>query len=406
MTPIHVIGLGLGPEDLPDKTLAVLESAQVIAGGLRQLDCFSYHAGRRIPLKGNLSDWLDQVERAAVDQTVAVLASGDPGFYGVASQVVDRVGADKVTIHPNVSSLQAAFARLKEPWNDATVISLHGRDERVLFGSLNKPEKIAVFTDPVNSPARIARLLLSRGQNHWRMSVLEDLGTEHERVSAYSLEDAARETFSPLNIVVLKRWKWPEVPRLGAPEQWYRHEAGLITKSEIRAVALAKLEIQDGQALWDLGAGCGSVGIEASLLNPNGRIVAVERDPQRIRHIEENRARFGVAILEIVQADLPEGMDDLPEPDRVFIGGGGKALKHIILKTIRRLKPDGVLVAAVARLESLHDATDVLRQCGFRTDISHLHVNRSYPLGGGTFMKPLNPVWLIRATRTKEGERH
>ncbi len=403
MMTVHVVGLGLGPNDLSPKLLAVVESAGALAGGTRHLDFFPRHTGIRIPLTGKLSDWLDRVERAAAERTVAVLASGDPGFHGIAARIVERLGADDVVVHPNVSSVQAAFARLKEPWHDAVLVSLHGHDEQFLLGSLYRTDKIAVLTDPSHTPARIAQLLLDRGQNYWRMWVLEDLGTDRERVGSYTLEDAAAASFSPLNVVVLKREKHPEALWLGTPEERFAHEAGLITKSEIRPSIIAALNIRDGQVMWDLGAGCGSVGIEASLINPTGRIVAVERSTERIRHIEENRARFGVANLEIVRAELPEGMGALPAPDRIFIGGGGRNLSDILRRAAKRLPPGGVIVTAAVRLESVHDAQSTLLECGFAVDLIHLHVDKSNPLGGGLYMKPLNPVWIVRGTQTEKG---
>lgn len=403
MIPIQVIGLGMGVDDLSPKALRLIEKAQVLAGGRRLLDLFPRHLGQRLLMEGRLESWLDELARLAQDQRVAVLASGDPGFFGIAQRLLRRLGPEALVIHPNVTTLQAAFARLREPWQEAGVVSLHGRGWAALPPALAGRERVAVLTDPQNTPAAIARLLLARGQDCWRMWVLEDLGGPGERVGQYSLEQAAGAKFSPLNLVVLGRLAWPAPLRLGLPEDAYEHQAGLITKAEVRAVALAKLELGPGLTLWDLGAGCGSLGLEASLLLAGGSMVAVERDPRRVAMIEANRRRFGVANLEVVRADLPQGLADLPDPHRVFIGGGGPALGDIIKTALGRLAPGGVLVAAAVRLEALEMARAALAQGGLEVEVTQVQVSRAAPLGGGSFLKALNPVWLVKGRRQVPG---
>ncbi len=403
MIPIQVIGLGMGLDDLPAKGLRLVQEAQVLAGGRRLLDLFPQHLGQRLPLEGSLEPWLDQLGRLAREQRVVVLASGDPGFFGIAQRLAERLGPEALVIHPNVTSVQAAFARLKEPWHQAGVVSLHGRGLEDLAPALAGRQRVAVFTDPRNTPAALARLLLERGQEHWRLCVLEDLGAPAERMGEYSLEQAAAAQFSPLNLVVLKRQAWPQRLGLGLAEEAYEHQAGLITKAEVRVVALAKLELRSGLTLWDLGAGCGSLGLEASLLLPGGRIVAVERDPARVAMIAANRRRFGVANLEIVRAELPRGLEDLPAPDRVFIGGGGADLGDIMSAARRRLAPGGVMVVAAVRLEALETARRVMTQEGLNPQVTQVQVSRDAPLGGGGFLKALNPVWLIKGARSAPG---
>lgn len=403
MIPIQVVGMGMGLDDLPARSLRLVQEAQVLAGGRRLLELFPRHPGQRLLLEGRLESWLDQLERLAQEQRVAVLASGDPGFFGIAQRLTERLGPEALVIHPNVTTVQAAFARLKEPWHEAGVVSLHGRGLEDLLPALAGRERLAVFTDPRNTPAALASLLLRRGQEDWRLCVLEDLGGPDERLEEYSLAQAAAARFSPLNLVVLKRQAWPRRLSLGLAEEAYEHQAGLITKAEVRVVALAKLDLGPGLTLWDLGAGCGSLGLEASLLLPGGRIVAVEREPRRVEMIAANRRRFGVANLEIVQAQLPRGLEDLPTPDRVFIGGGGAELGSIIGAARGRLSPGGVMVVAAVRLEALETARRVMSLEGLDLEVTQVQVSRGAALGGGTFLKALNPVWLIKGACTAPG---
>ncbi len=399
MQPIHVIGLGLGREWLVPAAARLIDRAEVLAGGRRLIDLFPDHPGRRLPLAGPLDPWLDEVAAASETSRVVVLTSGDPGFYGVAARLAERVGRDRLVIQPNVPVAAAAFARLGLAWDDAVVASLHGRDEEALFAALDGVAKAAVYTDPANSPGKIARLLLERGQTDWRMSVLENLGGRDERIWQGGLAEAAETGFGPLNVVVLIRQGRAERPRLGAPEEAYQRQGGLVTKAEVRAVALAKLELGPGQTVWDLGAGCGSVGLEASLLTPGGKIIAVEARPERAADIEANRARYQVGRLEVVRAELPGCLAELPRPDRIFIGGGGEALAAIIEAAWSRLDDGGVMVAAAVRLAALKTAQDGLERLAGRVEVTQVQIARSAELAGDRYLKSLNPVWLIKGVK-------
>ncbi len=406
MKVVEVVGLGLGPADVTPRLRAVIDKARVLAGGARLLDWFPDHPARRLVLGGGLDAWLDQVA-SVVEEGVVVLASGDPGFFGIGARLVKRLGPKRVVIHPNLTAMQAAFARLKLPWQAAALVSLHGRPEGAwldLWAALYRHDLVGVYTDPVRGPALLARALLARGQEFWRLAVLEDLGGENERVGWFSLEEAARGEFSPLNLVVLERVARPEPLRLGLAEEAYQHQGDMITKTEVRAAALAKLALGPGQTVWDLGAGCGSVGLEATLLTPGGRVVAVEQKPERVRQIEANRARYGAASLEVVAGRMPGCLADLPDPDRVFVGGGGYCLGPILEEAARRLPAGGVVVAGLVKLESLEVARRTMLGQGLAVEETLLQLSRGAPLAGGVRMKGLNPVWLICGQKPAGGQ--
>lgn len=390
---IHLVGMGLGLDYITPAIARLIASADVLAGSPRWLDLYPDHSGRRLPLAGTLSDWLEKVTVAAVNERVVILASGDPNFFGIADRLVKRVGQENVRIYPNVTVIQAAFARLKESWAGIKVISLHGRSEDILFQAISNTDRLAVYTDPVNTPARIAELLIGRGQNGWRMCVLEDLGSPDSRISFSRLSDMIGKEFSPLNLVVLWKKEATSPLTLGTPEEDFIHEAGLITKTEVRAVALAKLSLGPNQTLWDLGAGCGSVGLAASLLMPGGRIIAVERVPERIAMIKANQARFGVAGLSVVQGEMPQVLTTLPAPDRVFIGGGGPILSEIVYYSAQRLSAGGVIVVNAVKLDSLESARDAMWDLAL--DTTQVQISRETQIGDGYYLKAHNPVWLV-----------
>jgi precorrin-6Y C5,15-methyltransferase (decarboxylating) len=400
---VQVIGLGLGPQDITPRMAEVIEQAEVLAGGKRLLDWMPHHPGIRLELAGGLNAWLNEVADLAEDKSVAVLASGDPGFFGVAKALVERLGSDQVSVLPNVSAMQAAFARLNLPWGNASHVSLHAEDANAwsrLWQAMTQAELVSVYTRPGMGPAEISAELRQRGQDNWRMHVLENLGAGDERMGCYMPQDAAGRSFSPLSVVLLERTAQASPPILGASEDDYQHEHGLITKAEIRAVALAKLELGPGMTLWDIGAGSGSLGIEASLLIPGGRVVALEQKPQRVRLIKDNRRKFGVGMLEIVQGKAPAALSDLPAPHRVFIGGGGRDLDAIIQAAVDRLRAGGIIVASAILLESLQAAGKALQKAGLLVDHSLIQVSRNGDVAGQTMMKALNPVWLIRGRKT------
>jgi precorrin-6Y C5,15-methyltransferase (decarboxylating) len=303
-----------------------------------------------------------------------------------------------------VSSVAAAFARIKEPWGGIRVFSLHGRrNEDELLRALAAEGNAAVLTDPEHSPAWLARLISTRTAGGFRMAVIEALGSDSERLGWYSLAQAATRQFADPNIVILKRGLEPTGTRrplrLGAPDEWFEHQQGLITKSEVRAVTLAKLRLGSGQVLWDLGAGSGSVAIEASLFIGKGRMVAVEKSPQRIEQIKANARRFNVRRLSVVQAELPEGLKGLPQPDRVFIGGGGRDLKGIITAAARHLGPDGLMVVNTVILQNANEAVTTLQKLGFATELVQVQIHRSQPMPYGERLEALNPVWIITGSR-------
>ena len=232
-------------------------------------------------------------------QKIVVLASGDPLFYGIGARMAGALGARRVRIYPNISSVAAAFARIKEPWNDAAIISLHGRkNDDKLFSALESENKIAVFTDPKKNPAWLAARLIEKEFLNFKMCVLEALGSDSERFDWYPLPKAAKMKFAEPNMVVLKRSplkiKSTHQIHLGAPDNWYDHPGGLITKSEIRAITLSKLRLAPHHTLWDLGAGSGSISIEASLFIKKGKILQSKktRIESKISKITANDSRY------------------------------------------------------------------------------------------------------------------
>ncbi len=407
MKPVVIIGMGLSRRDLTEEHLGLISRADILIGGKRHLEAFDGVQTEKKTITKHLTDLIGYIRDRMARQNVVVLASGDPLFYGIGSLLIDGLGPENVVIYPNITAVGGAFARIKEPWQDAAVVSLHGRDqETVMLNALDRHDKIAVFTDPSRSPAWVAQQLIENNRKEFRMCVLETLGSSSERIAWYSPDQAVSETFNDPNLVVLKRWDAdnrsgsPFLPvRLGAPEETYAHTRGLITKAEVRAVTISKLRLNTEHIFWDLGAGSGAVSIEASVIVKRGKIIAVEKNPERVEQIKKNRDRFGVENLSVVEADLPECLEGLPRPDRVFIGGGGKGLETIIRAASDHISPKGVIVVNTVLLENVAVARNTLKRLDYLTGAVQIQINRSHPMPWGERLEAQNPVWIVTGER-------
>ncbi len=404
MIPVTVIGMGLSPGDLTAEHLRRIAEAEVLVGGKRHMAFFPETGAERREIGADIPGVIAFIQARMDRKQVVVLASGDPLFFGIGATLVKALGPDRVRILPNITALSAAFARVGIPWSEARLISLHGRhDDDALLAALAENHTIGLLTDPVHSPAWLAGFMVARGFTHFEMCVAEALGAEDEAAAWVPLAEAAARRFRSPNVVILRRTS-PErtEPRPplhpGMPEAAFAHERGLITKPEVRAVTLAKLRLfRPDLVLWDLGAGSGSVSVEAGLFIRTGRIVAVERDPRRVAHIRANRERYGIERMEIVQRSLPEGLEDLPAPDRVFIGGGGKELPRIIAAAGARLRAGGVMVVNTVLLQNIDAALAAFGELGFEAEVVQVQISVGRKMPWGDRLAPLNPVWILTA---------
>jgi len=341
--PVSIIGMGLSPKDLTQEYFGLIRHADILVGGKRLLDFFTDSPAHKKEITKDIKGIIEYIKNRMQKNNIVVLASGDPLFFGIGSLLITSLGRENVLIYPNISSVAAAFSRLKIPWHDAHIISLHGRNRtRALLPILAKKNKVAVFTDP-----KITKI--------------------------YS----------------------------GMPEYLFDHQEGLITKAEIRAVTLSKLRLMPDHIMWDLGAGSGSISIEASIFIRLGRIFAIEKNPDRIIQIENNRKRFNVKNLEIIQSELPDDLDNLPAPDRIFIGGGGKDLEKIIRGCSVYLKQDGLIVINTILISNIEVAMSTLKSQGFITDIVQIQIGRGQEMPWGKRLDAENPVWIISGEKRK-----
>ncbi len=407
---LALIGLGMERGNLGLGALRWIERAEVLAGGRRLIGWFPEHRADRLVLEGPLDAAVARLKEVSETRRTVVLASGDPLFFGIGRRLVKAVGKERLFVFPNVTSVQYLFSRLGKPWEDVKVVSLHGRNplpgSTSWLAAVHRFPMVAFLTDPSHTPAWIASEMVAAGCTRHTLIVGEDLGLSTERIEGFSPVEAAGRTFSALNVVVAcaveKRAgdAGEETCRgavLGLPESAFRHEAGLITKTEIRAVVLAHLRLEPGNVLWDLGAGSGSVSIEAARLAPLRQVIAVEKNPDRYEDLIRNIREFHCHEVQPVCGCAAEAVEGAPDPDRVFIGGSGGELLEILEKTAARLKPGGRVVQTAVTLDTLDLARSFWQGRRFDVTLVQLQVSRSVPIGKALRLEALNPVFIIVA---------
>ncbi len=420
----RIIGvLDDGPASLSAAALGHIQQADLIIGGGRTLelfaDHFAPHAERR-DLTGKLAqvpDWIRQ--KQAEGRRVAVLATGDPLCHGIGGYLQSRLCIEACEIIPNVSTVQLACARLGLPWQDLKICSVHTRDtgewhaaagpEHGLYSLLRqirRHDRLAVFTSPANSPDRIARLLLSVGlDQHFQLAVAERLQQSGERLAILDAADAAHQHFAEPNLLLMWRQRASRSPvQFGLADSEFAQrtpEKGLITKREVRAVSLARLQLRSNSIVWDIGAGSGAVGLEAARLAPEGHVYAVEKNSDDVALASVNRQQLEVDNYTLLHAKAPAGLDQWPPPDAVFIGGSGGELPALIRLCLQRLAAGGWLVMNFVTLENLATAVATLRDCGVSWDVTQLQAARSKPLLDMHRLAAENPVWIVSAQATE-----
>jgi precorrin-6B C5,15-methyltransferase / cobalt-precorrin-6B C5,C15-methyltransferase len=409
--PLVVVGIGHhGPAGLSPEARAHIEAARVLAGGRRHLNCFPSWSGEKVALGDNVAAFVGVIQERYPREKTVVLASGDPLFYGIGRALLEAVPRQDLVFLPQVSSVQLAFARIKETWHDARIISLHGRPAGALVEAVaTRESKIAVLTDAHNHPAAIAELLRRLGAaEEYTLWVCENLGGSDERVSRYEPAGLREERFSPLNVVILLREARVadggvlNVPLLGIPETALLHHAGprgMISRREVRLLALCYLELRPGDVLWDVGAGSGSVSLEAARLSARLEVFAVEREAAAFSRLATNVARLGAGRVHALYAEAPEGLAELPDPDAVFIGGSGGRLAEILRAAVVRLKPGGRIVLNCITLESLCQSWERLRELKLVPEATSVQLAHSRPLGRLHSLKPENMIFVLRAKK-------
>ncbi|MGW4203305.1 precorrin-6y C5,15-methyltransferase (decarboxylating) subunit CbiE [Streptomyces sp. NPDC004726] len=423
---ITVIGTGTGGP-LSVRDAAALESATLVVGARRHLAAAPVPTAAEQMVLGPLAPALDRIEEAVGGgggrgegvgegvgigigigeaNGVVVLASGDPGFFGIVRILADRFGPDALDVRPGAASVAVAFARLGLPWDDAVVVSAHGRDLRTAVHVCRAHPKTAVLTGPGAGPAELGAALAGLDRTLVVASALGD--PEHERVERLTPALAAERAWDAVSVVLcldetrkLAPGQLTVAGPAANPSRWaldegdFDHRDSMITKFEVRALALARLGPRTGELVWDIGAGSGSVAVECARFG--AAVVALEKSGDGVDRIRANAVAHGVEV-QTVHGTAPAALSDLPDPDAVFIGGGGGDLPAIVGACARRARR--TVVVALAALDRVPSVRAALTGAGFAVDGVLLNSARLAPLPGDvTRLAAANPVFLLWGDR-------
>ncbi len=408
-TGLTVVGLGIGGlSDLGPRASAILRAAEVVVGppeALRQLAGLNDRA-LRLPYPSPFSATLELLRQEAGRRLVA-LASGDPLLFGIGEWLRREAPDLRVEFVANISSVQAAFAVVGKPWRRAQILSLHGRPLRRLRPWLRPHALLALLIDSDSRPPRVAAELTAAGYGHAEVWVCENLGTDRELVLpgvAHQLATADDADFSPRAVVILELGEavGGSQGELIADEDFAtdgERGRGMISKSDIRLAALARLHTGDATCAWDLGAGCGALTVDWARLCPQLCIHAVEKSEARLQLLRQNSEKFGVDDrVKAVLGEAPAVLKGLPRPQRIFVGGGGTALSKILAQGFNALAPGGRLVVSAVTLDAKAQLVSLWAK--EEVEWSEIAVAVGDRLGPAAVLRPRLPVLL--ATRVKK----
>ena len=414
---IDVIGTDAGaPASLPEELQALVRQADLVAAPQRMQPALQqWLEGQGSTRCINSDDPISLCKSFEVldaSQQGVVLASGDPLWFGIGRILIERLGRERLRFHPGPSSLQLAFARLGRPWQNAEWISLHGRDSAPLIQRLQqRPSALAVLTDPSRGGVDdVRRILSSSGlETSYALWLFEALGHGDERVQCLSSAEPVPIDLNPLHLVVLLAEppsdpNQDSLPLFGLDDGLFlQHQdrPGLMTKREVRIQLLADLRLPQQGVLWDLGAGTGSVGLEALRLRPQLQLFAVEQRSGGGTLIQANAKRLGVKPAEVMESNALTVLDQMPTPDRVLLGGGGRQRAKLLQAVIDRMNPGGVVVVPMANVEAMAELRPLLDNASWSLQISQQQAYRGQPLADGTRLAPMNPVLILTGTKAQ-----
>jgi len=404
---LHIAGIGPGSADLvTPAAMRVIEGCDVLIGGKRNLELFKYMGKEEVIICGKLEIVETYIRENIGKKAIVVLASGDPGIFSISEFLKNNLPDVQIEVHPGISSLQYLCAKINKSWEDAFILSLHGRKTADISAAVRKNGKVAIFTGGDFSPDKACRELACSGLKDVRVTVGENLSYADERIIAGTAEEIGKMKFDNLSVMLVENRRSSNSPHeswqfatSGIPDEMFVRGGIPMTKEEIRAVTLAKLRLKEDSVVYDIGAGTGSISVECGLMAKKGHVYAIDKEREAIELIKKNALKFGVCNITAVEGEAPRALEGLPKPDRVFIGGSGGNMESIldwIFQTGARLR----IVVNAAAVETVHEALEGLKKTGFACiDISCVSVSRGRLAGSKHLMQALNPVYIIGAEK-------
>ncbi len=387
---LHVVGIGEdGLDGLTPATRAVVEAAEVILGGDRHHDLSGNITAERLSWPSPFNAMIETIQGLKGRRAV-ILVTGDPLWFSVGARIGRAIPASEIVYHPQLSAFQLAAARMGWSMPDVETLTVHGRPVEQMIAFIQPDQRLLILTTGSDTPGKIARFLSERGFGQSRMTVLAAMGGEREQRFDGTAESWAHEVpeFNTLAVECIAAPGAALLPRVpGLPDEMFASD-GTMTKQEVRAATLAKLMPMRGALLWDIGAGCGSIGIEWMRAARYARAIGIEPRADRRAMAATNALALGTPGFQIIEGSAPTALADLPAPDAIFIGGGLTA--DVFEAAWSALRPLGRLVANAVTLESEALMLDLYKKHGGQ--LVKLGVQRADAVGRLTAFRPLMPV--------------
>ncbi|MCP4714526.1 MAG: precorrin-6y C5,15-methyltransferase (decarboxylating) subunit CbiE, partial [Deltaproteobacteria bacterium] len=365
----------------------------------RHLGWFDDHPAQKHAVGKNAAELVALLKKSVRGKRVVVLASGDPHFYGIAALFYSAFDKKIITVIPAATAFQWAFARMKQPWEDVHFISVHGRSLSALDAVLRRSGTTVIYCDAVHSPGRVAEYLLGKDKDLGRCEtwVCDSLGSGTEKIVSGTLSRIRPQAFSALCMMVIKHERRIECYSSGIADELFVHQRGLITKRDVRMLAIVRLGLHDQHVLWDIGAGSGSLAIEAANLNPTLKVFALEQDRLRCAQMRKNISRFKTYTVEAVCGAAPAALKGLPDPDAVFVGGTGGGSEAILRVIKKRLAAGGHVVVNCVTMETLSRVRSLLSAWKWPYDMTSVQLSHLTSEKEPEIFRAVNPVFIVHA---------
>ncbi len=393
---ISLVGIGMGNAAVrTEEASRVIAEAQLLIGAKRMLDA-CVHPGQDTYCAYDSEKIAAYIKEHPEYEKIAVVLSGDVGFYSGAKKLLDRLG-ETVNVVCGISSVAYFMSRIQKSWEDVYLTSAHGRGAN-LIALLGKHQKIYSILGEQNAVAELAKKLLFYGMNQVRLYVGERLSYPDEKISSGRAEDFIEYETDSLSVVYLENPLHDARTTHGISDTQFIRDSVPMTKEEVRTVSLSKLRLKEDSICYDIGAGTGSVSIEMALRCVSGKVYAIEKKPEAVQLIQKNRQKFAADHLQIIEGTAPEALESLEAPTHAFIGGSSGNMEKI-LETLLQKNPAVRIVVNCIALESVSEAVQCMKTLPVTdVEIVQLSVSRAKTVGKYHMMMGENPIYIVSCT--------
>ena len=389
MKSVAIIGIGMGADTVTGEGLRAIEQAEVLLGAPRMLSAFSRFD------KPSYAVYEPEKVKTLLDESgflrFAVLVSGDTGFYSAADGLTGTLSGYEMRLIPGICSVSYFFAKIKRPWQDAALLSCHGRGTN--FTDTVRRNRLTFALTGGNADT-LAKGLAEAGFGGLTATIGENLGAENERIFTLPVNELEKASVSNLSVLLIENPDADARIRFGIPDEEFIRGEAPMTKSEVRAVSMSRLALSPDAVCCDIGAGTGSVTVEMALTAYEGHVYAIDKNEEAVSLIAENCRRFHIGNVTPVFGNAPRALLSLPPLDATFIGGSGGAMGDIFEAVLLKNPYVRIVVNAIA-LETLHAAVEAYKAHGIMPEIVQLNAARAKPAGGLHMMLAQNPVFII-----------